>query len=923
MLGKTGRLDHLRVEEPLARVMGFWSDRLETQMNRTALFQCNSSPVGVVFGLISSHPSVFALALALILAVCGKAAADKPVSKDAAIQTMKRLEQLIHSAKWQIETTAGQIKPPYTEKDYIPNKNRGFVRSYVVIEPISGRYRFDQEIIAPVSKRSGGSPQGLNEPLPSMLATRLAYSYDGKREREFKASKAGETLPAPEEPGLGEILKPAGKVYKEKVLQVGVAFFPGMFWGQPFSEYLATTRDPVSITDDERGRWLLKLKDPHDDLVHVTYDLEKGGAITAVDNYARDGKKLFRCYRLQLQQLANGFWAPKSGLNYVVSGQLCEQSRFSNIVINPELNPNLFTIHFPPGTRVADADRGGRVFTVGTGPEGDLAAIKSFIEKEGFQYDLPPATENENQSNDTSRLPPKSRSLVWRLFLSTSLLLLLIGLLLWRWPRKRKDGATTVSVIVILILSLWTRSASAQQSLPQQPTPAQDYKISQCGYNVTAFTLVYFKIECFANAVYDALEPTEKGVQFAKIKDVLSAHGLEATFRQNVTGADLEKVVKAGTLAIFPIKLKEKSQEHHYGIIAYHPKKGPLLVDAPLKASEFDTEKVTAVLREVDGLVLFVRKPKPDRQESLAVRTSLSPDSHDLGNFVARGDRQITVKLSNKGKTPVFLSGVMTPCTCMQATWKPTLLRSGEHLDVGIQIFLQHWPDNATEQRIVFSFPDGSNRSLLIKGAKSVYDPNNTLSADPPSIRIDSTVLPGDSPITKEITLSVPPKHRGKLRCESTVSWLKAHLNERDNARIKLQITPNSSLFSKGNEAEGRLKVNTEDGSLATEVKVVLYRKPFFTCSPLLVSVNRSVASSHKILILPGTQSVNNLKCVKIDADNKAIKAEVTSNADGSLAIQLIISTDISSGVHSLECLIESDRGQRAAAYLPIYVRDH
>src|SRR5262249_39121287 len=107
--------------------------------------------------------------------------------------------------------------------------------------------------------------------------------------------------------------------------------------------------------------------DPWDDVFQLDYAPQKSGMILGATISNGNPLKAWNRMYVDIQQLPNGFWAPKTVRWTNLLDKYTDMFTYSEIKVNHSVDKSVFTVVFPAGATVDDRIKGRR-YTVGGTP---------------------------------------------------------------------------------------------------------------------------------------------------------------------------------------------------------------------------------------------------------------------------------------------------------------------------------------------------------------------------------------------------------------------------------------------------------------------------------------------------------------------------------------------------------------------------
>lgn len=467
-------------------------------------------------------------------------ATDRAIAADTVIDPEKLLEVVrahertfetrVRSARWSGSHVRGEL---FDRQDLARFRLvRDPIESAkwtITFEPPTGRYRMD---IQQVTRWHKG--------LEDYAGVVRSYSSDGKTRRRLQTSRGGTELPSSSSPGTGRIEHPdMDHFLRSEGGGTGLGNFPPHFMNRRFSTFLEeriVTKERFYTVQQADGIWRIETNgDPgfaagESEDAYIVYDPIRGLPL-AQEIYGKlslNGEwagKLLRTRRIIWKEKEKGLWLPEHSDVINVFDRRISRTSYHDIRINETIDESQFALQFPIGTLVVDEVE-KKMYTVSGGVVDEQSAIRAFIQHEKL---------------NAPRKPSFWRT--WRIYLISAAVLLGLALAgggAWFWRRRHAAIAA-----LLLVLFACTAASGAEPDKDGgwrvSHGKGESFAISQCGLNVTLFTLEFFDVKYQLKAVSVGLPPTEEGIRFADIKAMLEAHGLEVIARDRVSYRDRKK----------------------------------------------------------------------------------------------------------------------------------------------------------------------------------------------------------------------------------------------------------------------------------------------------------------------------------------------------------------------------------------------
>jgi hypothetical protein len=446
---------------------------------------------------------------------------------------------------------------------------------------------------------------------------------------------------------------------------------------------------------------------------------------------------------------------------------------------------------------------------------------------------------------------------------------------------------------------------------------------SQCGLNVTVFLLELFKLDYDLNETAARLKPDADGISLASIQEALQAHGLDAQPRRGLSLRDLRGPLKAGMVAVIPIKAGPDRKERHYVIALYQRGRGDVLVDVPRAVGPLFQNLAAEDLSE--PVALFVRPAEETNR--LAARVEIIPSSLDLGVFALSepgGQNPVdrVFKLKNKSQGPVVLH-LDPSCGCMLPDWTGGYLEKNETREVRLRTSPGSWGIGRYVRPIYVSFPDHSDLRVDVIAEAVAAETLQKLALSQTSFSVDCTHLADEAVIERQAEIEFtggPPK---PLSVRSSADWLEAFIAAAPggNARLTLRARPTAALLADSrSQVEAQVQLAADDKVEPVTVKMRLFRRDFYELADPVVALSRGSSSPAEAFIRPVTDIVERLDVMAIESQPAGIIAETGAAEGGAVRIVLRAPPDLPPGQSIVRCHLRGDDKVEGVAYLLVNI---
>jgi hypothetical protein len=835
------------------------------------------------------------------------ARAGDPVPLDQAIPVVESFERRLVTVQYEIESVRFRYTPPFDRGKIVhaPDGPGCFYRNSVVLDLPTGRYRCNAQLATQWADGLAPYATGHSQ-----------YSFDGQTQRQYFVTRPGVDLPrfdAPDLPKNGRIDREnRDGPFNTFAVSWGVGYFPP-FVTSPLklSEILsqpATGKTATTVTSTGPNQWRVRAAHPSEQNTVLTIDYDtRQGAVTSSELAFEDSGTVYSRAFYDLTEIKTGVWVPRTVDMISIGGSPNGTRRiYRNIKINdPIVDDTVFRIKFPPGTRVEDRIE-QKFYKVGSGAESEQTEIREFGEK--YKQRL---AEWAGQS------PPRP----WWPWLSGGAVLLIALLIVVALVRRRTRRLAASLLAVVAPLSGLARAAelNADGDWVVSHAPGEEMRISQCGLNVTLFTLEYFQ-----NASYNLkhtvrhLPPTEDGIRLSDIRDVLAGHGFDVAARQKVTPDGLRRALRPDTLAIFPVTITDRL--NHYFVLVRDPNRGLLWVDPPRAAEPLDGEWLANHLPDFDGLVLFVRPGAAP----LADRVACTPDRLDLGRIVLSDPASSVplvkeLTLTNPTAAPVMVTGVQTSCGCMRCSWPGGLLTAGETRTVPVTIIPNSWGVGPVERVVTFLLGDGSQRTVSWFGEGLAAERAQQLAASPNVLRVDADALAADGrPVEREAQMTLGPvasADRLTVKCDRP--WLSARVEGtgEGQARLIVRVAPEAA----NDDGPATVSLSSGADGEPVRVSVLLQRAVRFLPEPAVLTLTPDGPAAGPVTFRPFAPS-DEVTGVEASPAPSGFTAEIRPTPGSAPQLFVAATSAARPGTYRLVCSV-TGRVDRPASAVTVVAR--
>lgn len=397
-------------------------------------------------------------------------------------------------------------------------------------------------------------------------------------------------------------------------------------------------------------------------------------------------------------------------------------------------------------------------------------------------------------------------------------------------------------------------------------------------------------------------------------------HGLSCDARQNVEPAALERAVRNGYVAIFPIRTGKNSD--HYLVALLGADNQPKAVDVlsevlPLRDLAPDLNPSV-----YSGVVLLVRAPdaKPARKRTpLSAPVRANPRVVEFGAFPLDGpaamvQRRAEVVLENTSSKPVLVKTVSVSCGCTDLDWKGGLIRAHAKQSVSVLARPLAWGPGKQRKGMTFKFLDDSELQVEVTGEGQTAAQVQQVTVAPLSLRyeIGAAALAGKVPLTQKLTVTVTgnAESLGKLRVRSSVPWLTAESETSTDrtrswrAEVSLPEVLRQLEAAEVAELSGELEVSTNEGTHPLIVAVSVHQKEFFKSTARRLELEWGAGS--EVEFHPLSDEAKSVTIGNVHSDPSGLVFETGTTETGA---RLRVSGNAATlpGLHVVRCQLRSD----------------
>jgi len=468
------------------------------------------------------------------------------------------------------------------------------------------------------------------------------------------------------------------------------------------------------ITESDNGNWLISAygrtgSDNFEDWWDITYDPERG-----IIKHARRynaASEISQERDFELEEIAythkehDGIWVPSS-IASLIPGQLeLYLWEISRIRVNQRLSDREFIIDFPPGVRVVDYV-GKLLYDTGQSLPNEQAAVKSFANNYGHKA--------SNIADNASRSPFANTVLF-----ATAMVVLILVILVFRKRIKRNVSIFFMACICITGEIEKTAAETYQNEAGEwvvSYSQTEEMRITQCGVFATVYTLEIFDVPYEMSTVVGALPPSKNGIRLRDIADVLTAYGLHAKARKNLTKDELSSSVSPNVLGIVPIRVSDYAR--HYFVAHVAPEGTPVLLDVPRASYDFRRGGNDIPINDMESTVLFVTQINPARDRGLSDRVSHEiPDTLDVGKIeipMSKGPHGSFIIKNTEG-VPLLIKSIVPSCNCLQFSYDKYLVRDVER-NVNVTVDARALKQGKFSVETVVEFVNAPPHKITITG---------------------------------------------------------------------------------------------------------------------------------------------------------------------------------------------------------------
>ncbi len=870
--------------------------------------------------------------------------ATKAMTVERAIKLFAGLEREYKALEWTLQLERFQLRDANDSSSTIPNAESPFYVADVRFDPQTSRYVIKSQKVTHWFKTEGASPV--------FLAMFESRGFDGKvhrkwsQEKEVKSLEAASLEFAKMAPKLGLVTDhqaDSGDSVNEHGLTYGFALMP------PFAFDYEAPPLPVSMLLERRRKEGTKVEVSEEDtgIVNVTYhvrypwltatdppgtfegrfDVNKGGACLGWTIFLGDDAKKMEFRRCEFKnfEAAPGLWAPEqiALVEPMEKPPRVTKYTMTNVRVNPTLDAKAYVLEFPVGTHVDD-HLAGKSYNVTGGAIDEQAAVKDFIARHGLQA------------------RPRTGGMWTKFGIAGLAVIVMAG----AWALRRRWRSAAVFTFAMFASESIADEPKAGLLIPVAETvesdtgidyivshhPAEQIRIAECGFTVSLFALEHFGISYDLKFVRAALRPTDRGIRLADINDLLKAYGLRCEAREKVEPAALERAIKNGYLAIFPIRTGKNAD--HYLAALLGPDNQPKGVDVlsgvfPLRDMAPDMKPPV-----FEGVVLLVRAPDalPARTRTpLSGSLRANPTVVELGVFPLTGaealvQRRAEFVLENTSANPVLVKTVSVSCGCTDLDWKGGLIRANSKQTVSVLARPLAWGPGKQSKRLAFQFLDDSELQVDITGEGQTAAQIQQVTVAPQSLRyeIGADAIAGRVSLTQELTVTGTADSLGTLRIQSSAPWLTVEpavsTDHTRSWRAAVSLPEVLRLLEAGADAAlaAELNISTKARPAPLVVSVSVQQKEFFTATARRLEMGWG--DSSEVEFYPLSEEAKAVTIGNVQSDPPGLLFETRALDDG---VKLLIRGQASTapGLYVVRCELQADLKRRVSTDLVIRVK--
>jgi hypothetical protein len=443
------------------------------------------------------------------------------------------------------------------------------------------------------------------------------------------------------------------------------------------------------------------------------------------------------------------------------------------------------------------------------------------------------------------------------------------------------------------------------------------------------FALERFGRKYNLQQVSAGLRPSKDGVLLSDLRQMLEAHDLEVTARQNVTVRGLAKALEPGNLAIFPLKVA--NGENHYFVAVLDRQRTPVIVNVLYGLSPLSEGLKDAEFKRTQGLVLFVHSVKP--KVPMNERVRISPGLVNLGAFPISGPKAgqklpAEFFIENTTSSPIMVSSVQRSCGCTKTNWEGGLIAAKKTQRVSFEVYQQAWGIGKQRKLLLLKFADGSERRVVIVGEGLTPEGLQKLKVSQKQIHVEvNSVLEAEERIIQaQAIVTADAGELKKLSVSSKTSWLTPQIVPMDSGSAKLQIRilMNDELIEQladsGNRLTGRVTLSTRSDQEPVTVDVVIVRRDFFRVNHKFIRIGQNADEVTTVSILPRQSKQIQIKTIRLWSEPSGLKLDSHDTADGHVVIAVRADQSTQPGFFVVKCKVQSTRHELATASFVVRV---
>ncbi|HEY1601861.1 MAG TPA: hypothetical protein VGG64_19825 [Pirellulales bacterium] len=887
--------------------------------------------------------SFCALLAAQIAFVAPQSARSAEIPPDAALKIIRAKEQAISAIRWTCR------------EQWIQQKDVHGIAHFAL--DANGRFRLSTEAI----QRASGDVE--------TVGVREIVTFDGEVIRKQHQQLAGDALPPDKEPAMGLI-----KTDKStNVLAQGFAtqgmryFFPYFFplgdgeQARTLSQYLQSKIDQygvVHVTEGDDGIWQIVVLDtvtPAQDtasdlrmFAHIRFSPGKGraGAVLEVLTSrledpraaAEQAGESLEKISYELQEI-DGFWVPQTVTFFHRTKDLTYdpvvQYTFSDVAVNRPLTEADFIIEWKKGTNMVD-EVAGQLYTVSGDPVDEKKAVEAFAVFHGLKV-------------------PEQIVAHRRRFILPAVVAVLLLVVILKWGRRFvqhfKGGAAAVMVLGTFLGGVANQSRAGVAE-PASANPRFQFdngwwrdhdgrfeaRITQCSFYATGLTMTILGVPYNPVLVSENLVPSVEGVPLNSLQRVLTAYGLVAEGRRDVSIRDLRRI-RSGMVAIFALPI---SGGDHYYVLSRN-QKGVYLADVPRGVTYLDDvsadeiAKIDGALAARHGIVLFAYRGVASRSsETVEIR----PASIDLGEFGVGGEAsssksvESTISLQNNSDVPVAVE-MYSSCGCLgRLSWQRKIIDANSAEPLTISTSRGDWPQGRRVQYLLAQFSDGRSKRISIFGTR--HDGHGSPSMHVSSAReteMRITDRDVDAPQYKtDLGLFVAQELRDGLEVESSMKAVEASIQEVSEESAASSPTSGEShrvvcvlerskeltenLLSHDNELHALITVRANEVRREAQFRLAITREARIEFSPAEATLNGDARA--KVEVITREWFKEAIKEIAVTAQPDGLECGVVRGPEGRYFVELLRSADSAHRHFVVTCHVTFADGDRDARHFTV-----